>query len=291
MSAHDPRQEYVRALARHTNRDRSVIAFDCGSGLFAGPWAGRPGSLVRAESPALMLALAAGAASARRRALCHGPCGPLAAAAAAALGSVIGAPPAVALVGVAPCEPPEPPCDLAPLGALSAIRVLCPADGPQAAAAADTLVGIDGLVYMRLPAGLLPDVTRPGETFEPDALLPLREGRDLCIFAAGAAAAPALRAADQLLGQGLFASVVLAPALRPLDGEEIVRWTRRSGRALTAEEHGPGGLGDAVCRALRGQPVAVDTVYLPAGPPAVAEGARRTAADEIFLRALALLAW
>lgn len=219
MSAHDPRQEYVRALARHTNRDRSVIAFDCGSGLFAGPWAGRPGSLVRAESPALMLALAAGAASARRRALCHGPCGPLAAAAAAALGSVIGAPPAVALVGVAPCEPPEPPCDLAPLGALSAIRVLCPADGPQAAAAADTLVGIDGLVYMRLPAGLLPDVTRPGETFEPDALLPLREGRDLCIFAAGAAAAPALRAADQLLGQGLFASVVLAPALRPWTGK------------------------------------------------------------------------
>ena len=291
MSVRDPRLEYVSALARHTKRDGSLIAFDCGSGLFAEQWAGRPGSLVRAESPELMLALASGASSARRRALCHGPCEPLAAAAAAALGSVIGAPPAVALVGVAPCEPTEPPRDLSPLGALSAVRVLCPADGPQAAAAADTLMGIDGLVYMRLPAGLMPDVTRPGEAFEPETLLPLREGRDLCIFAAGAAAAPALRAADHLLGQGLFVSVVLAPALRPLDGQEIIRWARRSGRALTAEEHGPGGLGDAVCRALRGQPVAVDTVCLPARPPEVAEGTRREAADEIFLRALALLEW
>jgi transketolase len=167
---------------------------------------------------------------------------------------------------------------------------VCPADGPQAIAALVALADRRGPAYLRLPGQPVPGVTSPGEPFAVGPLQPLRDGRNLCVLTTGALVAPALGAADRLLGQGIFAAVIHAPTVRPLDEDAVRLAARRTGRVLVCEEHGPaGGLGDAVRRALQGQPVAVDAICFPG---AGEDGdSLRTTPDAIFLRAMDLMEW
>ncbi len=75
----------------------------------------------------------------------------------------------------------------------------------------------------------------------------LVEGKDLLILAVGAAVAPALRAAEDLLGRGIHAAVVDARFVKPMDADLILPIARRIGRVLTVEENVlAGGFGSAV---------------------------------------------
>lgn len=285
MSApRDPRREYAPALAALVRQRQEWLALDCGSGLFDGGF--RNGLAAAVDSARLMVSLAAGAAAAGRTAVCHAPAADLAAAAYAVLGGMDTLAPVV-LVGVVRglcCA------DMAPMSALPDMAVVCPADGPEAVAALAALMDRREPAYLRLPGQPVPRVTAPGEPFAVGPLRPLRDGRNLCVLTAGALAAPALGAADRLLGQGIFAAVIHAPTVRPLDADAVRLAARRTGRVLVCEEHGPaGGLGDAVRRALQGQPAVVDAVCF----PGAGEGgdSLRTASDAIFLRAMDLMEW
>lgn len=79
----------------------------------------------------------------------------------------------------------------------------------------------------------------------------LRDGRDAVIFALGSPCHEALKAAEQLAGEGLSVAVVDARFLKPLDEALLLAEARRTGTVITVEENVlQGGFGSAVLELL-----------------------------------------
>jgi 1-deoxy-D-xylulose-5-phosphate synthase len=75
----------------------------------------------------------------------------------------------------------------------------------------------------------------------------LREGQDIVIVAIGTTVYPSLRAAEKLADKGIQATVINSRFLKPLDGNLLCDWAKRTGKVLTVEENVlQGGFGSAV---------------------------------------------
>jgi transketolase len=67
-----------------------------------------------------------------------------------------------------------------------------------------------------------------------------------------------LEAANTLAEKGIDAEVINLSAIKPFDTETVLRSVKKTGRAVTAENHSViGGVGSAVLEALCGNPVPV----------------------------------
>jgi transketolase len=154
--------------------------------------------------------------------------------------------------------------DLAIMRALPNMTVLCPADGPETAAAIRAVAAYQGPVYMRLGRSKVP-VVFPGEfEFVIGRGSTLREGKDLTFITTGLMTAQALEAASILKEEGISARVLHLGTIKPLDVDLVLKAARETGAVVTAEEHSVvGGLGGAVCEVLcEGFPVPVERVGL-----------------------------
>jgi 1-deoxy-D-xylulose-5-phosphate synthase len=81
---------------------------------------------------------------------------------------------------------------------------------------------------------------------------PIREGGDVVLLALGSMVYPSLRAAEELAGKGIQASVVNARFVKPLDEELILEYAARTGHVVTVEEgQRLGGFGSAVTELLQ----------------------------------------
>jgi transketolase len=79
----------------------------------------------------------------------------------------------------------------------------------------------------------------------------LRGGDAVAIISTGVQTARALEAAESLAREGIEATVLHLPTLKPLDVEAIVAVARETGLVVTSEEHTIiGGLGGAVAEVL-----------------------------------------
>jgi len=75
----------------------------------------------------------------------------------------------------------------------------------------------------------------------------LREGQDILIIAIGSTVYPSLRAAERLADVGIQAAVINSRFLKPLDGNLLCDWAKRTEKVLTVEENVlQGGFGSAV---------------------------------------------
>ena len=75
----------------------------------------------------------------------------------------------------------------------------------------------------------------------------LREGKDILIIAIGSTVYPSLQAAERLADVGIQAAVINSRFLKPLDGNLLCDWAKRTGKVLTVEENVlQGGFGSAV---------------------------------------------
>ena len=141
--------------------------------------------------------------------------------------------------------------DIALMRALPNMTVIVPADGPEAAAATRYAAKYDGPVYLRLGRPGVPIVNGDDYEFQPGKGTVLRDGDDLVIFACGYMVHLALAAAAELMDHGISTGVVNIHTIKPLDTETIVKYARRCGAVITAEEHSIiGGLGGAVAEVL-----------------------------------------
>ncbi|MDD2273354.1 MAG: 1-deoxy-D-xylulose-5-phosphate synthase [Desulfuromonadaceae bacterium] len=143
--------------------------------------------------------------------------------------------------------------DLSYLRHLPGITVMAPKDENELRHMLKTAVYSGLPVALRYPrgAGYGIALDRELKTLEIGKGEQLLEGCDLTIIAIGATVYPALQAAETLRQRGIFAGVVNARFVKPLDAELLLSAARQSGRILTVEENAlQGGFGSAVLELL-----------------------------------------
>ena len=139
--------------------------------------------------------------------------------------------------------------DLSYLRHIPNLVVMAPKDENELQHMIQTAVDYPGPVAIRYPRGRGVGSTRDVDLQS----LPigkgevLREGSDLVIVALGSTVLPSLRAAERLGAEGISVAVINSRFLKPLDGDLLCEWARRTGKVLTVEENVlQGGFGSAI---------------------------------------------
>ncbi len=142
--------------------------------------------------------------------------------------------------------------DLSLMRSIPNMTVLCPSDDVETAACIKAAAEYIGPVYIRLGRLAVPTINNEGTyKFEIGKSIKLRDGKDVTIFATGIMVSEALKAADALSKEGIDAEVINIHTIKPIDEDGIVDSVKKTGAAVTCEEHNViGGLGSAVCEVL-----------------------------------------
>ncbi len=141
--------------------------------------------------------------------------------------------------------------DLALTRVLPHLTVIVPADYYETRSAIRFAAAYSGPIYIRLPRAATPVVFEEGYEFTHGKAQILKKGGNVSLFACGVMVAETLEAANILGKDGIDAEVINISTLKPLDTETIVKSVRKTGHAITIEEHNIiGGLGSAVAETL-----------------------------------------
>lgn len=154
--------------------------------------------------------------------------------------------------------------DLAAMRAMPNMTVVAPGDPVETACATRAVAGHPGPCYLRLGKGGEPAVHLSEPAFEIGKAIVVRPGSDLTLISTGGVLPIAVNAAKALRQQGCSAGVLSMPTIQPLDAEALLHAVQCTGRLLTVEEHGPGGLYSAVAEVLAqsGRPFRLGAVML-----------------------------
>ncbi|CAA7626666.1 1-deoxyxylulose-5-phosphate synthase, thiamine-requiring, FAD-requiring [Candidatus Terasakiella magnetica] len=146
--------------------------------------------------------------------------------------------------------------DMAFLGCLPDIVIMCPADEAELMHAVATAASInDRPSAFRYPRGEGVGIELP----ERGSVLPIgkgrviREGSRVAILSLGTRLAECIKAADELASRGLNPTLADARFMKPLDEELILRLARDHDVLITVEEGSVGGFGSHVLHFLAGQ--------------------------------------
>ncbi|MDT8394381.1 MAG: transketolase family protein [Bacteroidales bacterium] len=141
--------------------------------------------------------------------------------------------------------------DIGLMKMLPNMTVINPCDYNQTKAATIAIAQHEGPVYLRFGRPNWPNFTPSDKKFEIGKAIKMREGHDLSIFATGHMVWISLKAAEELARQGVSAEVIDIHTIKPLDTEAVLASVRKTGCAVTAEEHSVyGGLGETIARCL-----------------------------------------
>lgn len=142
--------------------------------------------------------------------------------------------------------------DLALMRAVPGLVVIDPCDATEIQQAVRIIADYDGPVYMRLLRGRVKQVFEPdNHRFELGKAALLRRGKDITLIGTGVMTDRALQVRDRLKDDGIRATVLHVPTVKPLDRESVLEASEATGRVLTLENHTTvGGLGSAVIDVL-----------------------------------------
>lgn len=141
--------------------------------------------------------------------------------------------------------------DVALMRAIPYMTVLCPGDPREMLQAVELAADLDGPVYLRVPRDPSPETLPPDYRMVVGKGVVVRDGGDVGLITSGGQLARTVEAADRLAGEGISATVLHLPTIKPLDVEAIARVARRTGAVVTSEDHSIiGGLGSAVAEVL-----------------------------------------
>ena len=141
--------------------------------------------------------------------------------------------------------------DIAAMRALPNVDVIQPCDDVETRTAVEYLADHEGPVFLRLTRQKLEDMNPKDYRFEFGQAVVLRDGSDVALIGTGATVQEAMKAAEELDGDGTSARVINVHTIKPLDADTVLRAARECKRLVTVEDHNViGGLGSAVAEAL-----------------------------------------
>ena len=133
------------------------------------------------------------------------------------------------------------------------MTIIQPSDAVSARSAAEAALEFNGPLYVRLHRNPVADIHEEGQYrfLIGKSCTLCSYGKDLTMIVSGILLKKALDAAKILKTQGISATVVEMPTIKPLDREAIIRAARETGAILTIEDHTvKGGLGSAVAELI-----------------------------------------
>jgi transketolase len=140
------------------------------------------------------------------------------------------------------------------ISAIPNMTVLNPVDAVEVKKMVKAMIQYQGPVYIRINRHELPVYTAEDGEYKIGKIYPVREGRDIVIFATGVMVSKSLEAADVLEKEGISVQVVNVSTLKPLYETEIGKYVEGKKAVLTAEEAvKQGGLGSAIASVLCGK--------------------------------------
>lgn len=144
--------------------------------------------------------------------------------------------------------------DLGMMKMLPNMTVINPCDYNQTKAATLAIADYEGPVYLRFGRPVIPVFTPVDQKFEIGKAWTVNEGNDVSIFCTGHLVWEAIKAGEILSEQGIEADIINIHTIKPLDEEAILASVKKTGCAVSAEEHMiSGGLGDSVAHVLASQ--------------------------------------
>ncbi len=148
--------------------------------------------------------------------------------------------------------------DLALMSMIPGLTVLCPADGIETRQAVRFAYEHKGPVYVRLTRDKFPRIHEEDYTFEMGKAVVMRTnaeasgaGKDVLLVGCGLGTSICLGAAELLAAEGIEATVLHCPTIKPFDRETLIAQAQRHKAVVTCEEHQiHGGLGGIVAEIL-----------------------------------------
>lgn len=141
--------------------------------------------------------------------------------------------------------------DLGLMKMLPGMTVINPCDYNQTKAATIAVAEHVGPVYLRFGRPVVPIFTDPDQEFIIGKAWTVNEGKDVSIFATGHLVWEAILAGEILAEKGINAEIINIHTIKPLDEEAVLASVRKTGCAVSAEEHQiAGGLGDSIAQVL-----------------------------------------
>lgn len=141
--------------------------------------------------------------------------------------------------------------DIGMMKMLPGMVVINPCDYNQTKAATIAIAEHHGPVYLRFGRPKVVNFTPADEKFEIGKAITFEEGSDVSIFATGHLVWEAIIACEKLAEKGISAEIINIHTIKPLDAAAIIASVKKTGCAVSAEEHQMnGGLGDSIAQVL-----------------------------------------
>ncbi len=152
--------------------------------------------------------------------------------------------------------------DIGLMKMLPGMTVIVPCDYNQTKAATLAIADYTGPVYLRFGRPVWPIFTSADEKFEIGKAQQFSDGKDVSIFACGHMVWKAIEAGRILQEKGIAVDVINIHTIKPIDKEAVIRSLRKTGCAVTVEEHNIlGGLGDSIAQvAAQNIPIPIEYV-------------------------------
>jgi transketolase len=152
--------------------------------------------------------------------------------------------------------------DIGLMKMLPGMTVIVPCDYNQTKAATIAIADYQGPVYLRFGRPVWPIFTNPEEPFVIGKAQHFSKGKDISIFACGHLVWKAIEAGKILKEKGIDAEIINIHTIKPLDVEAVVASIKKTGCAVTAEEHNVlGGLGDSIAQvAAKEFPIPIEMI-------------------------------
>ena len=151
--------------------------------------------------------------------------------------------------------------DIGLMKMLPGMTVIVPADYNQTKAATKAIANFDGPVYLRFGRPSWPIFTQE-EDFVIGKAHKINDGADISIFACGHMVWIAIEAAKKLEEQGIKVDLLNIHTIKPLDEESVLQSIKKTGCAVSAEEHNViGGLGDSISQlSTKNHPIPIEFI-------------------------------
>jgi transketolase len=151
--------------------------------------------------------------------------------------------------------------DIGMMKMLPGMTVVVPCDYAQTKAATEAIAEYKGPVYLRFGRPAWPIFTS-NLPFEIGKAQHFSTGSDISIFACGHLVWNAIQAGTILEEKGISVEVINIHTIKPLDEAAVIASLKKTGCAVTAEEHSIyGGLGDSIAQvAAKNCPVPIEYV-------------------------------